>query len=109
MNRFLFTGLVALMLMITACRQPEKRTTGSVVHTGLAWQPFTKAVFDEARQKDKLVLLDIGANWCHWCHVMDDSTYAHPDVQDFLNAHFVLAREDQDLRADLFAKYRDYG
>ncbi|MBI4381810.1 MAG: DUF255 domain-containing protein [candidate division NC10 bacterium] len=27
-----------------------------------------------AKKLDRPVLLDIGAIWCHWCHVMDEET-----------------------------------
>ena len=29
-------------------------------------------------QQDRPVLLDIGAVWCHWCHVMDGESYEDP-------------------------------
>ena len=43
----------------------------------LAWGPD---VFKKALAEDKLIVLDSGATWCHWCHVMDRVTYEHPDV-----------------------------
>jgi uncharacterized protein len=106
MIRFLLTGLI---FTLVSCETTVITNNEPNVEKELDWQPFTKEIFSAATEQNKLVLLDIGANWCHWCHVMDDSTYADPVVQDFLNSNFVLAREDQDSRADLFAKYRDYG
>ena len=42
---------------------------------GIAWQPWSEQVFATAAREDKLVLLDMEAVWCHWCHVMDETTY----------------------------------
>lgn len=74
-----------------------------------AWRNFDPAVFAAARVHHKLVLLDLKANWCHWCHVMDDSTYSNPAVQRYLQAHFIVAQADQDNRPDLATRYKDYG
>ncbi|MCG8575345.1 MAG: DUF255 domain-containing protein [Flavobacteriales bacterium] len=75
----------------------------------LEWLPFNQEVFEKSKKEQKLVLLDVGANWCHWCHAMDDSTYDDPEVITFLNEHFVLSKEDQDSRPDLYAAYRSHG
>lgn len=76
---------------------------------GLNWLPFDQELFEQAKSEKKLVLLDVGANWCHWCHVMDDSTYDDPEVKAFLQSNFVLSKEDQDSRPDLYAAYRSHG
>ncbi|MBI3135286.1 MAG: thioredoxin domain-containing protein [Bacteroidetes bacterium] len=75
----------------------------------LVWNHFSAALFDNAGTSGKLILLHVGAQWCHWCHVMEDSTYSDPQVQRYLNDHFILAKEDQDSRPDLFTRYRSYG
>ncbi len=78
-------------------------------HNHLNWQAFDQTTFDKADSAQKLVLLDVGANWCHWCHVMDDSTYSNSEVIDYLSTYFIIAKEDQDSRPDLYAAYKKYG
>lgn len=95
---------IIFFLFLFSCA-PEANTE----EEEFVWLPYTDEVFEKAKKEDKLVLLDIGANWCHWCHVMDEKTYADEEVQRFLSANFVLAREDQDSRPDLFAAYRNWG
>ncbi len=73
------------------------------------WQSWSSAVFEQAAEEDKLVLLDLKAVWCHWCHVMDRETYANPDVASYLAEHYVAVKVDQDRRPDLANRYRDYG
>ena len=72
------------------------------------WQPFSPAVFTQAKSEHRLILLDMVAVWCHWCHVMDDKTYANPAVADELHRRFVAVRVDHDARPDLAARYRNY-
>ena len=52
------------------------------------------------------MLLDIGAVWCHWCHVMDGESYEDPALAEFLNEHFVCIKVDRDERPDVDARYQ---
>ena len=74
-----------------------------------AWQDWSPQVFAQARAENKLVLLDMAAVWCHWCHVMDEKTYADPAVLAELKQHYRVIRVDQDARPDLSNRYKDYG
>ncbi|MBI2516190.1 MAG: thioredoxin domain-containing protein [Opitutae bacterium] len=75
----------------------------------LTWRAWSPEVFAEAKRDGKLVLLDLEAVWCHWCHVMDATTYRDPQVVALLQEHFLLVRVDQDSRPDLANRYEDYG
>ncbi|HEY2796886.1 MAG TPA: DUF255 domain-containing protein [Thermoanaerobaculia bacterium] len=76
---------------------------------GIAWEGWSDAAFDRARAEKRLVILDLVAVWCHWCHVMEETTYADPEVIRQVGAHFVALRVDQDSRPDLSNRYEDYG
>ena len=69
------------------------------------WQPWGPAAFAQAQESDKPVLLSISAVWCYWCHVMDETSYSDPEVQDLLNEHFIPVRVDNDHRPDINARY----
>lgn len=78
--------------------------------TSIQWEhQFSKATFEKAKSEDKLVLLTLEANWCHWCHVMEDSTYSLQEVIDYVNAHFICVAVDQDANPELASRYRKYG
>jgi len=70
------------------------------------WLPWGAAAFARARDEDKPILLDIGAVWCHWCHVMDRESYEDPNLAAYLNAHFVCVKVDRDERPDVDARYQ---
>lgn len=48
------------------------------------WLDWSESVFAAAKAQNKLVILDVAAVWCHWCHVMDEKTYADKDVRALL-------------------------
>jgi uncharacterized protein YyaL (SSP411 family) len=75
----------------------------------IAWTGWSDAAFARAKAERRLVLLDLGAVWCHWCHVMDETTYRDPRVVAVIERHFVAVRVDQDARPDLSNRYEDYG
>jgi hypothetical protein len=75
----------------------------------IAWTDWSDAAFARARADGRLVLLDLGAVWCHWCHVMEETTYKDPEVVSLIQTRFVAVRVDQDARPDLSNRYEDYG
>lgn len=77
--------------------------------SNIHWQPWSNAAFSQAEQEGKFVLLDLAAVWCHWCHVMDQKTYADPAVADYMAEHYIALKVDQDNRPDLANRYREYG
>ena len=68
--------------------------------------PWGLEAFDRAAREDKLVLLDSGATWCHWCHVMEHVTYDDPDVAGLINSQFVAVRIDRDRQPDVDARFQ---
>jgi uncharacterized protein len=69
------------------------------------WHEWNASTFDEARQQDKPMLLDISAVWCHWCHVMDETTYSDPEIIALVNEQFIPVRVDTDERPDVNRRY----
>ncbi|OPZ88055.1 MAG: Thiol:disulfide interchange protein DsbD [bacterium ADurb.Bin429] len=72
----------------------------------VGWYEFTPEAFAEARRQEKPVLLDIGAAWCHWCHVIDRESYENPEIATLINEHFIPVKVDRDERPDIDARYQ---
>ncbi len=70
------------------------------------WLPWGEEAFRRAREEDKPILLDVGAVWCHWCHVMDRESYENPELAATLNRRFVCVKVDRDERPDVDARYQ---
>ena len=78
----------------------------SARHQPVQWQAWSEAAFARAQAEDKPILLDIGAVWCHWCHVMDRESYENPEIAALINEHFVAIKVDRDERPDVDARYQ---
>src|SRR2546426_390084 len=72
----------------------------SAAHQPVHWHPWSEPAFARAGTEDKPILLDIGAVWCHWCHVMDGESYEDPEIAETLNRDFVCIKVDRDERLD---------
>ena len=69
------------------------------------WREWGKEAFEDARRREKPLLLSISATWCHWCHVMDEKTYSDPQVVERINRDFIPVRVDADRRPDIDRRY----
>jgi len=78
----------------------------SAQHQPIEWNEWGAEAFEKARRENKPVLLDIGAVWCHWCHVMDRESYENPKTAEIINANFVAVKVDRDERPDVDTRYQ---
>ncbi len=78
----------------------------SARHQPVHWHAWGEAAFARAQAEDKPVLLDIGAVWCHWCHVMDRESYEDPEIAALINRLFVAVKVDRDEQPDVDARYQ---
>lgn len=69
------------------------------------WRPWSGATFREAAELDRPVFLSISAVWCHWCHIMDETTFCSAEVTARLNSDFIPIRVDSDRRPDINRRY----
>jgi uncharacterized protein YyaL (SSP411 family) len=78
----------------------------SAQHQPIDWNEWGAEAFDRAKRENKPVLLDIGAVWCHWCHVMDRESYEDPQTAKIINDNFVAVKVDRDERPDVDTRYQ---
>src|SRR6266705_1685121 len=78
----------------------------SAMHQPIRWHEWGDEAFAAARRLNKPILLDIGAVWCHWCHVMDRESYDDPEIAQIVNERFVAIKVDRDERPDIDSRYQ---
>jgi uncharacterized protein YyaL (SSP411 family) len=78
----------------------------SAAHQPIDWHEWGDAAFARAAAEDKPILLDIGAVWCHWCHVIDRESYENPAIAKVINENFVPVKVDRDERPDVDSRYQ---
>ncbi|HLK54727.1 MAG TPA: thioredoxin domain-containing protein [Candidatus Angelobacter sp.] len=78
----------------------------SAMHQPIHWHEWGPEAFATAQRENKPILLDIGAVWCHWCHVMDRESYESPEIAAIINEHFIAIKVDRDERPDVDSRYQ---
>jgi uncharacterized protein len=78
----------------------------SAAEQPIEWHPWGPEPFELARRTGRPILLDIGASWCHWCHVMDEGTYSDGEVARLLDQHFVAVKVDRDENPEVDRRYQ---
>jgi uncharacterized protein YyaL (SSP411 family) len=78
----------------------------SAMHQPIQWNEWGEEAFATAQRENKPILLDIGAVWCHWCHVMDRESYDDPEVAQIVNERFIAVKVDRDERPDIDSRYQ---
>jgi uncharacterized protein YyaL (SSP411 family) len=78
----------------------------SAAHQPIDWHEWNEEAFARAKSEDKPILLDIGAVWCHWCHVIDRESYENPAISKIINENFVAIKVDRDERPDVDSRYQ---
>ncbi|WP_224246900.1 DUF255 domain-containing protein [Hyalangium gracile] len=118
--------LVSILLLLLASCRPATGPGGIVRpgtppevdivrarERGLAqaftWEEWGPEAFARAKREGRYLLIDGAAEWCHWCHVMDETTYRDPEVGRILKERFVAIRVDVDARPDLAERWADWG
>lgn len=83
--------LLFLILFAAVCAFADPQEPKSLVH----WMGYSEA-FALAKSKPKLVFVDLYADWCVPCRVMDKNVYMNPMVADALNRYFYPVKLDAD-------------
>ncbi|MGA9885056.1 MAG: thioredoxin domain-containing protein [Candidatus Acidiferrales bacterium] len=78
----------------------------SAAHQPIDWNEWGEDAFAKARADEKPILLDIGAVWCHWCHVIDRESYENAEIAEIINRLYIPVKVDRDERPDVDARYQ---
>ncbi len=69
------------------------------------WQRWSNSIFDVSEELDKLIVISIGYSSCHWCHVMEDETFANDSIAKVMNENFVNIKVDREENPDVDQVY----
>ncbi len=86
--------LVLSLFILTSAKVIEPSSTK------LTWLNLEE-VSSKIKDQPKPVIIDIYTNWCHWCKVMDKTTYGNEKVGQYINEHFYAAKVDAESKENL--------
>lgn len=69
------------------------------------WRPWNEDAFEQARERNCLVIVSIGYSSCHWCHVMAHESFEDTATAEIMNENFVSIKVDREERPDVDQVY----
>jgi hypothetical protein len=72
------------------------------------WYPWGEEAIQKARTENKPIFLSVGYSTCHWCHVMEHTTFEVQEAADVMNKYFVNIKVDREERPDVDKVYMNY-
>lgn len=70
------------------------------------WRPWGKEALAEAEAAGKPILLSVGYTACHWCHVMNEESFADPETAALINDLYIPIKVDREERPDVDQIYQ---
>lgn len=86
-------ALIAVVLLLSACAGPP--AAYEAVHHYDPARDAAKDIDDavaEAARSGKRVLLEVGGEWCIWCHRLDAFWEQYPDIAKMLDDNFIMVK-----------------
>lgn len=71
----------------------------------IEWREWGAEAFAEAREQDRLILVDVGIEGCVACRWMYEDTYQDARVIERIRENFVAIQVDADVRPDIGERY----
>ncbi len=110
LKKILAIGLLMALFLNTAAVAADFRFSPRPNKASLIqWREWSQETLEEAKKQGRLIVLALSAVWCHWCHVMDETTYSDETVIGLLNEQFIPVRVDADMRPDIDSLYNQGG
>ena len=118
-TRFIKIKLIGLILLIVSCdskmnkvdineNQLDKETSLYLKQHSenpINWQRWSKSIFNTSKELDKLLVVSIGYSSCHWCHVMEEETFANDSIAKIMNQNFINIKVDREENPDVDQAY----
>lgn len=65
------------------------------------WLTNISEAVDAAKAKKSYILVDLFAEWCGWCHTLEEKVFTHPNFLRYVETNdFVLLRVDTEDKAE---------
>ena len=70
-------------------------------HNPVNWKAWNANALEQAKKKNKLMVVSVGYSSCHWCHVMEEESFQDETVAKLMNENFISIKVDREERPDI--------
>ncbi len=99
---------LGFILLLSAAFYSFASSGMKTVSTEIQWNTFEEAIALKASYPEKKLLVNVFTDWCRWCKVMDDKTFADPKVAAYINTHYLPVKFNAEQKAAIEFKGKNY-
>ncbi len=100
----IYTAVIAVLITITMSFVIDKETEKK---EEINWITFEEAL-KLNKKKPKKIMIDVYTDWCHWCKVMDKSTFKDEDVVKYINKNYYAVKFNAEEKGTVTYKNKEY-
>lgn len=96
---FKFAYLFVLLILIVSlpsCKTNKVLSAEVKKDMNFVTSTDMDAIIRMAKEQDKLIFMDFYADWCLPCRIMDDEVFSDPEIQEYLNEHYISVKVEAD-------------
>ena len=118
MKLFGYATLMLLMTLLPATAQRRRHAVSPKYVPVTEYDPKRDAAKDitdairEAQRTNKHILLEVGGEWCSWCHTLDKFFLANPDLTQLRDKNFVTVKinfSEENQNKEVLSRYPPVG
>lgn len=99
-HKFFLTIAMGIFLIINA---------SNALAESVQWRSFSSHAFAAAKNQNKLVLMYVGSESCHWCAKMYPESFQSPDIINIIHKRFIPVSIDIVSERSIANSYGAYG
>ena len=84
--------LIASMIQGTGCRPAETATEQAIYDPARDAAMDIDRAIEEAERTGKRILLEVGGNWCIWCHEMERFLEVNKDLLSLRDRNYITVK-----------------
>ena len=113
-SKLLVAGLLLVLTCLPAISQKRRYTAATKYVPVMEYDPKRNATLDlaaaikEAHRTHRNVLIEVGGDWCSWCHTLDKFFAAHPELVQLRDKNFVTLKvnySDENQNKEVLSRY----
>lgn len=107
MKKILPVLAIAIFGLSVKSYSPAKAKTTENEATGIKWMTW-KEMQEAQKTEPRKVFIDVYTDWCGWCKRMDQTTFTHPEIINYVNTNFYAIKFDAEVRESINFKGKEY-
>ncbi|MCI5081377.1 MAG: thioredoxin domain-containing protein [Saprospiraceae bacterium] len=108
--KYISVFIIALLFGFSGYSQTPQKVALEKKKVTIKWMTMEEALeLSQRKGNQKKILVDIYTKWCKWCERMDQITFRHPQIAQYINENFYPVKFDAQQSQEIVYQEKSYG